>query len=193
VSFACPEQASVAERVQVGIAKGDCPAAGEPLYRETILRGSKSKTDAPGKMARGEYALFARALDGQGQILAEGCTAAYLPGSHQAEIELMPRAGCDGLGSEGAPRSCVMKDDDRDGTENCYDGCRKDPGKVDPGRCGCGAEDRSDDSTFRDAMGYPCSEWRGFDCARAAEKWGYTVSQELTLLESCPEACGVCE
>ncbi len=50
----------------------------------------------------------------------------------------------------------------------------------------------TDTSGYRDAQGYSCSDWIGYDCTRAQEDEGYTASQELAILSNCRSSCGKC-
>ncbi len=50
----------------------------------------------------------------------------------------------------------------------------------------------ADVSGFVDAQGYRCSDWVGYDCARASEDWGYTQAQETAILTNCKATCGQC-
>lgn len=46
---------------------------------------------------------------------------------------------------------------------------------------------------YRDAQGYRCDEWVGYDCTRAVEDWGYSQAQEDDIIENCPVSCDLCE
>jgi LasA protease len=72
------------------------------------------------------------------------------------------------------------------------DQCPSDPKKTQPGDCGCGKLEPFDVPGFKDAQGYACSDWKGFDCTRAQEDDGYTSAQETKILASCSLSCGVC-
>ncbi len=50
----------------------------------------------------------------------------------------------------------------------------------------------TDTSGYRDAQGYSCSDWIGYDCTRAQEDEGYTANQELDILNKCRSSCGKC-
>ncbi len=95
----------------------------------------------------------------------------------------------------------------KDGTKKCTDKtvlnkgipsppqgdqCPGDPKKTQPGMCGCGKLEPFDTPNFKDAQGYACSEWQGYDCTRAQEDHGYTAAQETKILASCSLSCGVC-
>jgi hypothetical protein len=72
------------------------------------------------------------------------------------------------------------------------DQCPNDAQKKEPGLCGCGKPEPHDVVGFKDAQGYPCSEWQNYDCTQAAEAYGYTAAQEATILAKCSASCGVC-
>jgi LasA protease len=95
----------------------------------------------------------------------------------------------------------------KDGTKKCVgktvlnngissppqgDQCPSDPKKTQPGMCGCGKLEPFDTPNFKDAQGYTCSEWQGYDCTRAQEEEGYTAAQETSILANCSMSCGVC-
>lgn len=44
-----------------------------------------------------------------------------------------------------------------------------------------------DDPTFRDALGFECSDWEGYSCHSFL---GYSSPDMATIRESCPAACG---
>jgi len=50
----------------------------------------------------------------------------------------------------------------------------------------------ADNETFTDEWGMPCSTWRGWDCSRAVENWGYTLQGGASLLANCQASCGEC-
>ncbi len=72
------------------------------------------------------------------------------------------------------------------------DQCPSDPKKTQPGICGCGKIERFDVASFKDSQGYTCSDWKGYNCTRAQEDYGYTAEQETKILASCSQSCGVC-
>jgi LasA protease len=72
------------------------------------------------------------------------------------------------------------------------DQCPNDPKKKIPGVCGCGKAEPTESSSFKDAYGYSCFEWQGYDCTRAQEDDGYTAAQETSLVKNCPLTCRVC-
>ena len=49
-----------------------------------------------------------------------------------------------------------------------------------------------DDRGFRDALGYSCAEWQGFDCVGDAYQYPANQLPVDTVLLSCPAACGSC-
>jgi V8-like Glu-specific endopeptidase len=59
-------------------------------------------------------------------------------------------------------------------------------------QCGGGGQTCADLSGYRDAQGYSCSDWSGFDCSRAAEDYGYTTAQEASIVANCKLSCGTC-
>jgi len=72
------------------------------------------------------------------------------------------------------------------------DECPHDPNKTARGLCGCGVREPLDVAGYRDAQDYPCSDWAGFDCTRAAEQYGYTAAEEVSILENCGGSCNIC-
>jgi len=52
-----------------------------------------------------------------------------------------------------------------------------------------------DNEDFKDAMGYPCSSWRGFDCSTAAETFSFAFDEAAmqALLANCRLSCGLCD
>ncbi len=78
------------------------------------------------------------------------------------------------------------------GSSNGGDQCPSDPAKTQPGQCGCGRREPYDLTGYRDAQGYTCAGWQGYDCSQAAEKYGYTAAQENDILARCSATCGVC-
>lgn len=56
----------------------------------------------------------------------------------------------------------------------------------------CSSSSCHDDSGFRDEKGYRCHAWKGFDCARAVERWGYTQAGEDDVIANCPKTCNGC-
>jgi hypothetical protein len=89
---------------------------------------------------------------------------------------------------------CGLADTDTDGdkTADCVDLCAADPAKTAPGTCGCGKREPFDVTGYKDAKGYSCSGWKGYDCAQAVEKYKYTQAQENSILANCSKTCGVC-
>jgi len=49
-----------------------------------------------------------------------------------------------------------------------------------------------DQEGFLDEYGYPCSHWKGYDCATANPNAEYTQVGEDAVLQNCRKACGVC-
>ena len=52
-----------------------------------------------------------------------------------------------------------------------------------------------DDDSFLDAGGYPCHEWRRFDCSvdtLAYEGTAYAPGDMRSVREHCPSSCGLC-
>ncbi len=78
------------------------------------------------------------------------------------------------------------------GDPGTTDKCPSDPNKTAPGTCGCGVREPTNVSGFRDARGFGCSEWVGYDCSRAAEEHGYTAAGEKSILANCGLSCKVC-
>lgn len=72
------------------------------------------------------------------------------------------------------------------------DQCPSDPKKTQPGTCGCGKIEPFDVANFYDGQGYSCSGWKGYNCTRAQEDYGYTAAQETQILANCSQSCGVC-
>ncbi len=72
------------------------------------------------------------------------------------------------------------------------DQCPQDPNKTARGVCGCGVREPVDLAGFRDAQGYFCADWKGYDCTLAAEQYGYTSTQETSIVNSCALSCGMC-
>jgi hypothetical protein len=74
------------------------------------------------------------------------------------------------------------------GVGNLGDECPNDANKKQPGVCGCGKTERSDNANFLDAGGYKCTDWIDYDCKQS----GYTQAQQNSLLANCSLSCGVC-
>ncbi len=72
------------------------------------------------------------------------------------------------------------------------DQCPNDPNKTAPGTCGCGVREPVNVAGFRDARGFGCSDWVGYDCTRAAEEHSYTAAGEKSILANCGLSCNVC-
>ncbi len=72
------------------------------------------------------------------------------------------------------------------------DQCPNDPNKTAPGQCGCGVREPANVAGYRDAQGYVCSDWVGYDCTRAAEQEGYTATQETSIIKNCALSCNIC-
>jgi murein DD-endopeptidase MepM/ murein hydrolase activator NlpD len=72
------------------------------------------------------------------------------------------------------------------------DQCPSDPKKTQPGICGCGKLEPFDTANFKDAQGFACSNWNGYNCTRAVEDYGYSAAQEAKILANCSLSCGVC-
>ncbi|CAK0816898.1 unnamed protein product [Prorocentrum cordatum] len=53
----------------------------------------------------------------------------------------------------------------------------------------------TDNATFRDSLGFPCTDWIDYTCDRAAqvEGWGYTKQAQDDILSNCKLSCGLCE
>ena len=51
----------------------------------------------------------------------------------------------------------------------------------------------SDDKSFKDASGYKCRAWQGYDCYAAEEDYGYTKQAQEGLLNKCRKSCDSCE
>lgn len=45
---------------------------------------------------------------------------------------------------------------------------------------------------FKDAHGYQCPVWDGYDCQQAVERYGYTQAEEDDLVENCKSSCNLC-
>jgi hypothetical protein len=50
-----------------------------------------------------------------------------------------------------------------------------------------------DNGAFIDAQGYRCSEWLGYDCAKAVLYYGYTEAQEVQIKDNCKKSCNLCQ
>ncbi len=70
--------------------------------------------------------------------------------------------------------------------------CPNDPNKTAPGTCGCGVREPVDVAGYRDARGFACADWVGYDCKQAAEQHSYTAAQESSILANCALSCKVC-
>lgn len=44
-----------------------------------------------------------------------------------------------------------------------------------------------DNADYRDPGGFPCGEWEGYECGQAAENFGFSLSQQILLLQNCKE------
>ena len=51
----------------------------------------------------------------------------------------------------------------------------------------------SDDKSFKDASGFNCFAWRGYDCNAAEKDYGYTKQAHDDLLNECRKSCESCE
>ena len=51
----------------------------------------------------------------------------------------------------------------------------------------------SDDKSFKDASGFKCRAWQGYDCYAAEEDYGYTKQAQDDLLNKCRKSCESCE
>ena len=51
----------------------------------------------------------------------------------------------------------------------------------------------SDDKSFKDASGFKCRAWQGYDCYAAEEDYGYTKQAQDDLLNKCRKSCDSCE
>ena len=51
----------------------------------------------------------------------------------------------------------------------------------------------SDDKSFKDASGFNCFAWRGYDCNAAEKDYGYTKQAQKVLLNKCRKSCDSCE
>ena len=51
----------------------------------------------------------------------------------------------------------------------------------------------SDDKSFKDASGFKCRAWQGYDCYAAEEDYGYTKQAQEGLLNKCRKSCESCE
>ena len=51
----------------------------------------------------------------------------------------------------------------------------------------------SDDKSFKDASGFNCFAWRGYDCNAAEKDYGYTKQAQKVLLNKCRKSCESCE
>ncbi len=70
--------------------------------------------------------------------------------------------------------------------------CPNDPNKTAPGTCGCGVREPVNVSGYRDAQGFACTDWEGYNCSQAAEQYGFTAAQETSILANCALSCKVC-
>jgi hypothetical protein len=50
-----------------------------------------------------------------------------------------------------------------------------------------------DDKSFKDASGYTCREWQGYNCYAAVEDYGYTKQAQNNLLNKCRKSCESCK
>jgi hypothetical protein len=56
-------------------------------------------------------------------------------------------------------------------------------------KCEAGTNTCSDDPSFRDAYGYTCIAWLGYNCN---EYDGYDAQQMVDIRAACPATCGTC-
>lgn len=66
--------------------------------------------------------------------------------------------------------------------DNCPNAC---------GLCSPGT-DCSDEEDWKDEYGFACFHWRGYDCSKAVESFGYPPSVQAEILKYCPLSCGSC-
>jgi len=50
-----------------------------------------------------------------------------------------------------------------------------------------------DDPNFRDAEGYDCYDWKGYNCHDAEKDYDYSCTQQFNLLQGCAKTCKFCE
>lgn len=162
VNFVCAQDGARAEQVLVGIAAGECPVVGVPLYQVAVERGDALVAGAPGNLPAGDYAFFAVAHDAAGRKVAEACTVVALPAAEGVDLELS-------------------------GSTECIDSNADDAGSP---SAGCG--EPYDVTGYRDAKGFSCRDWKDYDCTRAQEEWKYSAGQEEDILANCSNTCGVC-
>merc|ERR1719409_1435031 len=53
--------------------------------------------------------------------------------------------------------------------------------------------DCSDNATFKDAKGYSCSAWKGYECKTAQQMYQYTAEGQQALVQNCRQTCHLCE
>jgi len=76
---------------------------------------------------------------------------------------------------------CDSADDPEDVKKHCPFACET-----------CTPLDCEDNVDYLDPGGFPCTEWIGYECGMAAENFGFSLTQEILLLQNCPLSCKFC-